>query len=209
MKKLLLLILFVPIGKVVADDFKVLFVNDKDLKFVNGKNIKIGDIFSDVRDINWEREKQAVKAINMVTKKQTLFVGREWVKKTGINALLHEKHLSTHDKQGEEESFYDKLHNVFDDQYNLLDSIEIDSDIELSDSCYFQVTYDYNDTKQTKNLKNKGNTIVIDKTLFHIEEEQLEPQDIIISIDLVDDRTGIIIFVKDDIELNIYPEELQ
>ena len=86
-----------------------------------------------------------------------------------------------------------------------MNSIAIHSDVELSDKSYFQVSYDYGDTKLTKKLKNSGQNVIIDKSLFLIDGEQLEPRDITLSIDYVDENTGFVVFIKDGILLSIYP----
>ena len=57
---ILLLLLSLGIGYAQAGHFKVLFVNDANLKYTNGKIVKVGDTFSDANDIAWQKEKQAV-----------------------------------------------------------------------------------------------------------------------------------------------------
>lgn len=207
---LFLLSLILAVIQILADDYKVLFVNDNNLRFVNGKIVKVGAIFSDVKDIDWKMEKQAIKAINLNTKKQTLFVGKNWIKQSGFKALLHNRHLSTHDGQDDlaELTIYDKLQRMFADQYDLLDSIEVESEVQLSEVCYFQATYEYGNKKITKRLKHRGNIVIIDKTLFNNDGECLEPRDIILSIDYNDDSSATTIFVKDNIELIVYPNQL-
>ena len=54
MKRLvLLLLLSLGISYVHAGNFKVLFVNDANLKYTNGKVVKVGDTFKSAEDINW------------------------------------------------------------------------------------------------------------------------------------------------------------
>ena len=78
MKRIAILLwLSMCIGQLSADEYKVLLVNDASLKFTNGKVVRVGDVFTDVKDINWQKEKQAVKAINLTTRKPILFVGKE------------------------------------------------------------------------------------------------------------------------------------
>jgi hypothetical protein len=192
-----------------ADSFKVLFVNDATLKYVNGKNVKVGDIFSNVQDIQWEKDKQAVKAINMTTKKQTLFVGKSWIKKTGLDALLHHRHLSTHDELNEntEPTLFDKLAKTFEDQYDLLDSVIVETQVDLSAKRYFQITYEYGDTRLTKKLSHSGKNIIIDTSIFNVDEEKLEPRDVMLTIDYINDDTGETIFVK-DVEISFIPNQL-
>ena len=210
MRKLLLLLsLTLGINQMKADSFKVLFVNDATLKYVNGKNVKVGDIFSDVQDIQWEKDKQAVKAINMATKKQTLFVGKSWIKKTGIDAMLHHRHLSTHDELDEnaEATIFDKLARTFEDQYDLLDSVMVETQVELSTKRYFQMTYEYGDTKLTKKLNHSGKNVIIDTSIFNVDEEKLEPRDVMLTIDYINEETGETIFVK-DVEISYIPSQI-
>ena len=211
MRKLLLLLsLTLGINQMKADSFKVLFVNDANLKYVNGKNVKVGDVFSNVQDILWEKDKQAVKAINMATKKQTLFVGKNWIKKTGIDALLHHRHLSTHDELDEnaEATIFDKLARTFEDQYDLLDSIIVETQVELSAKRYFQISYEYGDTKLTKKLSRNGKNVIIDTSLFNVDGEKLDPRDVILTIDYINEDTGETIFVK-DVEISYIPNQIE
>lgn len=210
MRKLLLLLsLTLGINQMKADSFKVLFVNDATLKYVNGKNVKVGDIFSDVQDILWEKDKQAIKAINMETKKQTLFVGKSWIKKSGIDAMFHHRHLSTHDELDEnaEATIFDKLARTFEDQYDLLDSVMVETQVELSTKRYFQMTYEYGDTKLTKKLNHSGKNVIIDTSIFNVDEEKLEPRDVMLTIDYINEETGETIFVK-DVEISYIPNQI-
>jgi len=192
-----------------ADSFKVLYVNDSNLKYVNGKNVKVGDIFSNVQDILWEKDKQAIKAINMETKKQTLFVGKSWIKKSGIDAMFHHRHLSTHDELDEnaEATIFDKLARTFEDQYDLLDSVMVETQVELSTKRYFQMTYEYGDTKLTKKLNHSGKNVIIDTSIFNVDEEKLEPRDVMLTIDYINEETGETIFVK-DVEISYIPSQI-
>ena len=211
MKRITLLLwLSMCIGQMSADNYKVIFVNDASLKFSNGKTVRVGDVFSDVKDINWEKEKQAVKAMNMTTRKPILFVGKEWMKKSGVSVLFNDKQLSAHDGGDgrTEPTIYDKLRTIFDDEYNMLDSVEVNTDLDLSGGNHFQVTYKYGDATITKQLAQKDKTVIFDKSLFVIDGKSLEPKDVNMSIDYVDGASGIIIFVKDNIKLFVVPGSL-
>ena len=211
MKRITLLLwLSMCISQMSADNYKVIFVNDASLKFSNGKTVRVGDVFSDVKDINWEKEKQAVKAMNMTTRKPILFVGKEWMKKSGVSVLFNDKQLSAHDGGDgrTEPTIYDKLRTIFDDEYNMLDSVEVNTDLDLSGGNHFQVTYKYGDATITKQLAQKDKTVIFDKSLFVIDGKSLEPKDVNMSIDYVDGASGIIIFVKDNIKLFVFPGSL-
>ena len=211
MKRITILLwLSMCIGQLSADNYKVILVNDANLKFTNGKLVHKGDVFSDVKDIAWEKEKQAVKVINMSTKKPMLFVGKEWVKNTGVSVLYSESGLSTHDGgDGTSElTLYERLRPIFAEEYNMLDSVEVDTDLDLTGGNHFQATYKYGDATITKPLPQKDKAVIFDKSLFVIDGKELEPKDVTLSIDYIDGASGLVIFVKDNIKLFVFPGSL-
>ena len=126
MKKLVLLLLFsIGISYVYAGKFKVLFVNDASLKYTNGKVVKVGDTFKSAEDINWQKDKQAIKVFDLTAKKQMIFLGKEWTRKSGFDALVSQKRLSTNEAAGLPEDQKDPFMDIFEDEYLLLDPIEI------------------------------------------------------------------------------------
>lgn len=213
MKKLLLLsCLGLWFSHASADNYKVLFINDATLTYNNGKHVKVGDTFTDVNTIKWQKDKQAVKVFNLTTKKQMLMLGKQYMRKTGMEALISSKRLSTNDFMDTSDTpktIYEKLGSVFDSQYDLLDTIELPADVELNDKCYFQATYKYGDTILTKKLKSKnGNTVILDKSIFEVDGKQLGPRDITLSIEYVNNDEELPIFVKDGIEVTYIPDVL-
>ena len=206
MKRLLPLLLSLGLNIAQADNFKVLYVNDSNLTYKNGKSVKVGDVFKEANEILWKKEKQAVKVINLATMRQSLLVGKSWVNKSGVDALINNKHLSTHDKSGDaENTIFDKIARMFAEEYDLLDSIIIHSDIELSDKSYFQTSYNYGDTKLTKRLKSSEQNVIIDMSLFNVDGEQLEPRDLTLSIEYINEDTGMTVLAKEGVELSVYP----
>lgn len=209
MKRLLMLIsLSLWIDLSYSEDYKVLFVNDANLKYSNGKAVKKGDVISDVNSIKWELEKQAVKVISQVTKKIALFTGKEWVRAKGTEALVYTKHTSTQVTDNSDD-IYTKLFSIFDNEYELMDSIEITTDIELSDVCYFTAAYMYGDAKIVKKLGHKDNHIIIDMSLFHVDDKNLEPRDVQLSIEYVNEKEFRTISVRDEIDLLIIPKMIK
>lgn len=211
MKRITILLwLSMCIGQMSADNYKVLKVNDANLKFSNGKTVHVGDVFSDVKDIDWKEDKQAVRVINLTTKKPMLFVGKEWIKKKGVDVLYNDRQLSTHEGSDgrTEPTIYDKLRTIFEDEYNLLDSVEVNTDLDLSGGNHFQVTYKYGDATITKKLAQTDKTVIFDKSLFVIDGKALVPKDVTMSIDYVDGASGLVIFVKDNIKLFVFPDSL-
>lgn len=207
----LLLVLSLGISYVYAGNFKVLFVNDANLKYTNGKAVKVGDTFKAAEDINWQKDKQAVKAIDMSTKKQMIFLGREWTRKGGLDALVSSKRLSTHDAAGLPPEQQDPFSGIFDDEYLLLDPIEIPvkESIALDGNNHFEVTFDYGDTRLTKTLKQNGRALVLDKSIFEVDGEKLEPRDIVISIDYIAADSPIPTLAKDKVDIIYIPDVLE
>ena len=208
---ILLLVLSLGISYATAANFKVLFVNDATLKYTNGKAVKVGDTFKSAEDINWQKDKQAIKAIDMSTKKQLIFLGKEWSRKGGLDALITSKRLSTHDAAGLPEDQQDPFSGIFDDEYLLLDPIEIPvkKSIVLDEGNHFEATYDYGDTRLTKTLKQKEHAVILDKSIFEVDGEKLEPRDIVISIDYITADSPVPTLAKDKIDVIYIPEVLE
>ena len=160
MKKLLIIVvLSLWANLVFADSYKILYVNDANLTYKDGRKVQKGDVISDASSIKWEKAKQAVKVINQSTKRQALFTGRNYVRPEGADALVYIRHAST---QASGNSIHAKLYNTFRGQYELLDSIEVPTDLELSEDCYFTAAYMYGDTKIVNRLNYKDGDVIID-----------------------------------------------
>ncbi len=212
MKKLVLLLLFsIGISYVYAGKFKVLFVNDASLKYTNGKVVKVGDTFKSAEDINWQKDKQAIKVFDLTAKKQMIFLGKEWTRKSGFDALVSQKRLSTNEAAGLPEDQHDPFMGIFEDEYLLLDPIEIPvkESIVLDDKSHFEATYDYGDTRLTKPLKQKGHAVILDKSIFAVDGKELEPRDITISIDYISADNPIPTLAKEKIEVTYIPDVIE
>ena len=126
--------------------------------------------------------------------------------------LTANRHLSTHRGMADanhQPTFYDQIEGLFESHYDLMDPIFIKTDIELSPTRYFQVSYYYGDTRITKRLRSTpDNEVVIDKTIFNIDGKQLEARDIQLAIDFIDESTHNTIFVKDGINVFVVPDEI-
>lgn len=206
MKRILsIMLLSLGLNMAYADDFKVLLVNDASLKYKNGKTVKVGDVFKSAEDINWQKDKQAVKAYNMTTKKQVIFLGMKYVRKTGSKAMINQKFLSTHNPG---DTIQAQLASVFADEYILLDSVMVATNVDLNEKRYFLATYEYGDAKITKRLSHEKDMVIIDKSLFKFDDQKLKPRDIRLSIDFVDKQEGRIAIPIKDIDLFVVPLKL-
>lgn len=190
--------------------YRVLAMNNGDI-LINGKKVRVGMVFDDKAKVTWSKEKQAMRVFNMRTKRQFLMVSYS-LKQNNLTAyeiLTSNRHLSTHESENKKTSFFSNLKLLFEDQYSLMDSIMISTDMPFDDNHYLLATYKYGDAQISKKLDYKDGHIIIDRTLFNIEDEHLEPRDIFITIEYKDEERGMMAFVKSDIELLIIPDKLQ
>ena len=204
---LLFLLILVLLAK--AASYKVLRLNHPQI-FINGKHAKVGDVFNDQAVIRWTKDRQAMQVIDTSSKKRYLMVAKPSEKRelTALEIFTRINHLSTHAPSGEVEQF-DKLEMSIAPAYDLFDQITIPTDIPVNDIHYFRGTYQYGDASVIKRLKYENGCIVIDKSLFHLDNKVLEPRDIILSIDYVVKTPANAVFIKNNIQLTIIPEILE
>ena len=210
MKRILsLLLLLAGLLSIEAATYKILRLNHT-LIFINGKIAKVGDTFSDNSVIRWTIDKQAMQVMDMDSKKRYLMVARPSEKKelTALEILTRTNHLSTH-APGDDAEPFDKLEMSIAPAYDLFDHITIPTDITVNDTHYFRATYDYGDTRITKRLKYENGSIIIDKSLFQVDDKQLEPRDITLGIDYVIRTPANAVFIKNNIQITVVPENLE
>lgn len=195
-----------------ADRYKIIFMNYPTLH-INGKTAKVGDVFDDNATVRWSKLRQAMKVYNLDKKKQMLMVARTVDEKgTSIrDILIANKHLSTHSTYSDtaESNELKKLQHMFEWQYDVLDKVEIESTVPLSDKQYFNATYYYGDTRISKRLNSDNGKVVIDKTIFEIDGKKLEPRDIEIDLDYFDEVNKTVSFVTAGVEIFIVPEKIK
>jgi len=176
---------------------------------INGKPAKVGDVFDDKAIVRWSKERQAMRVFNLDKKKQILMVAHTVNPKGNsiTDILTANKHLSTHSTSSQTPpSLLRMLQHTFEKQYDLMDTIKINSPISLSDKKYFQASYYYGDSRITKKLNSNGGEVYIDRSIFNIDGKQLEPRDVEIDIDFVDETDSTFAFVCSGIEIYIVPE---
>ena len=69
------------------------------------------------------------------------------------------------------------------------------------------ITYEYGDTRLTKKLSHSGKNVIIDTSIFNVDEEKLEPRDVMLTIDYFNEDTGETIYVK-DVEISYIPNQI-
>lgn len=208
--KSILLLQLLLLTIVQAGNYKVLYLNSHKIS-INGKSVKVGDVFTDKDIIKWTEDRQAMKVIDVETNKRYLFVAKlaNGTEQTPYDILTRNKHLSTHDDGVDTKNDILKLKMSIANEYDLMDSIELPTDLKVDSLHYFVVTYQYGDTKLAKRLKHKDNNIIIDKSIFFVDGEKLEPRDITLSISYVNGNPEMPVYIKGRIDMKVIPDILE
>ena len=208
---ILLIVTFFNSSILRADDYKILYTNSKDV-LVDGKKVQVGATFNDKSVITWAKdvERQAIKAVNTKTNKMCLFVSQSLEKNslTALEILTANKHLSTHAayQEGQDISIPIKLRKSFEENYELLDTLVIDTNVKLPPSLALIATYTYGDARVSKTLKTENGQVFIDRKLFSIDGKALQPRDVTLNLDLYNKDDGMYTFIKADVQLMVIPE---
>ena len=205
---LLLMVLMVNAQK-KEHTYKVLYMNHPQI-LIDGRQAKVGVFFNENSIVTWAKDGQAMKIQDVCCNKRYVLpaIPKEKKSLTVLQILTRIGHLSTH-APGEDVSSFEKLESTIAPQYYLLDSIDIPTDITVDETHYFRGYYRYGDARIMKRLTYKDGCIIIDKTLFHVDDKRLDPRDISLSIDYVVKTPANAVFIKDDIKLIMVPEKLE
>ncbi len=192
-----------------ANSYKILNLNSPAI-YINGKQVKIGDSFNESDKVTWTAKRQAMRLIDLKSNKQYLLVSHnEHEKDKSIIELISRiNHLSTHAPgvPDREDDILTKLILIFDAEYNIYDFVEIETNLVLDKNHYFTITYQYGDTKISKPLRTNGSKVIIDKSIFDIDDKKLGHRDILVEISYSDFNKTY--FVKDQIKLFIIPDKI-
>lgn len=218
MRKLVIMILLLSLLQVTgkANRLKILWMNHPQL-LINGKLAKVGDVFGRNDKITWAKgkPKQAMTVIDIDDNyKRYLVVANptENNSESGLQILIRIKNLSTHDRSDGNDlqmGSFDRLEESLQSHYYLLDSITVPTDITVNENNYFLGSYKYGDTRISKRLPFQNGQIIIDKSLFHVDNKKLDPRDISLTKDYVVRTLDNTVFIKDNILLTIIPEKLE
>ena len=125
---------------------------------INNKNLKVNDWFDDSSNISWSSAKQAMKVLSSDNK--TYYVLAEdylKIKPTSFNQfLIAQKSASTRHSL-----FFPSMTEFFEDDFILLDQLEIDlTDLDLEEGTGFQI-YDPSNEDFKVNLPVEGGILKI------------------------------------------------
>lgn len=166
-KEIILGLLLITSCFAFADRYKVLYVNSSDIR-VGNKVISVGNIFDDKETIKWTSELQAMKVINLNTKRVMVFAAKALKKKKSSSLyeyLTGIKHLSTRELN-----------------HNNIEEWQMDTTLYLLDTLYLSLPPRHNKSATAKivrkqgkeiSIPNNGHNYIITRNLF--EEQKSQP----------------------------------
>lgn len=175
-----------------SDDFKVLFVNTKDLK-IGENRVKNGTVFKDTEKIYWKNSRQYMRVRNLKTHK-TYIVSQADFKKdeeTTLHQLLVTNRLSTRELGPEKE----RLRNPV----LLLDTLDIPAPKEYTSDIKNYIHIKNGEIVHEIKKSEDSRYYLIPRSLFNNVEEET------VIIDIFAKEDGLEYPVYEDVELLILP----
>lgn len=102
----------------------------------------------------------------------------------------------------------ERLRTLFAEEYDLFEPVRVECDGDLLKDGRFFVTYDYGEASITKDLATDGGAIVIDRSIFSVDGQELEPRDVEVNIFYQAASEKRPIAVKPWVRINVYPAPL-
>lgn len=201
MKKVIFLIVAFAISAVLkAERYKIIAMNTPSVEIGEKEFVK-GDTISDIHDINWKAPREAIKVLNLATRKQELVVSENYTryKSNSLGDYLSKtKHLST--RNG-------KMGNVVEigahlsDTFYLDDSITIETDMPTDKLRYFFISYDYGGEEINKRIPCADGDFTVSDDIFMIDGKAIRPFETTLSVYYADEEKGTVTLVSDKMHI--------
>lgn len=180
---------------------------------INGKPISEGQTIESIAVITWAdgTNKQAFDAIetrNLAEYRFRYLTNRSQPKSETIwSYLVRTNNLSTHNGPLEEDCIK-KLKKSIDKEYCLWNSIYIPTECTMDSTHYFVAKYKLGNSTRTKRLEYERQNIIIDNSIFKVDNKEFEPCDIKVTISYVDGNPWHPVFVKSKVEIIYIPDKV-
>lgn len=214
MKQTLTVLLLLLATTMSAERFKILNLSDKAI-LVDGKPAKKGMEMTDKSVVTWPQtgQRAALSIVSLETGKVYLLPDKmhERKAKTVAEILVSSNKVSTQGPgtQSSELILRERLRNIFAEEYDLFEPIRVACDEDLTRDGKFFVTYEYGEASITKDLMAEGGFVVIDRSLFLVDGQKLEPRDVELNIFYQINGETRPIVAKGWVKINLYPMPLE
>lgn len=188
-------------------DFRIVFLNTPTIS-INGKELKVNDVFTEKAAIKWSSPKQAMKIVDTNSGQQRLVVAEQYQKSKAadiMSFLKGVKHLSSRGSTNDIVT----LRNVVNDHFYFTDSISIPTTFKTDDNHFFYVSYDYKGEEVNKRIHNENGTFSISGDIFKVDGKPIPPFDVRLSLyylDLKEDKSTLI---TDGMVVTLIPKEIK
>lgn len=145
-------------SEVFADDYRILLINNGVVR-IEGKTVQKGDTFSDKDDISWENERQAIKAINLSTRKSMVLTAAQ-MKKADCSSLLDYAVFVN------QMSVRDYVRSYSSTEQYLLDTLTLTLPVSQSEVTNIKMVYSHLGKRVSKNLPMSGCDVIVTRTQF-------------------------------------------
>lgn len=163
-----------PTEAVAQVKYKILFLNTTSV-VVDGRRLHVGDTLLDNQKIHWEQERQAMKVADLQTRRQRVLVADKQMLKGhhSLSEMLSATH-SLSSRDGRPTNVH-QLREALTGQQVLTDTLWQEMTLAVDDTHYFFLSYQYRGETIYKLLPRRSGWFVIDRSIFTIDGESIEP----------------------------------
>ncbi len=204
MKKVIsLMLLFVFVVSMRADNYKILWMNTSAIKIGN-KICRKGSTFSDRSIVAWKRPGQAIKAQNLRTKEIDLFVEPAFKmhkSKSILEYYIRTNHMSTREVPPTPEEL--KCSKRLNSMFYMLDEIHIRCIVPKDNNTYYYIRYEQNGKIHEKKLLTDKDGFVIPRSLLEVGDAG-KSMELIVSV-YFKESTGEDLLITDSMKIQLLP----
>lgn len=208
MIRIFLLTLILSTAITAAADYRIIFLNTPSIR-INGRELKINDIFHPSSQVEWNSPRQAMKIADTRTGEQKLLVASQYQKskaRTIENYISGVKHLSS---RGIGASNAVALRARLTDHFFFTDSLRIETGFPTDHHRFFYISYVYNGEEINKMIPNENGAFTITKDIFTIDGKAIPPFEATLTVNYLDETTGKVTLVTDSMIITPIPERLE
>ncbi len=208
MIRILFLVLGILVSLSAYADYRIVFLNTPTIK-INGKSLKVNDIFAPSSSVEWTSPKQAMKIIDTASGEQRLLVASQYQKSKAKNIQSYisgVKHLSS---RGIGSSNVVALRATLSDHFFFTDSLKIETDFPTDHQRFFYISYTYNGEEINKMIPNDNGSFTISQDIFTIDGKPIPPFETTLSVFYLDETTGKVTLITEDMAITLIPDRLE
>lgn len=197
---ILTFILFCMTASAQNESYKILYLNTPTIE-IGGEDITKGDVFPANASIKWASDKQAMRVVSMVSKRQFTLSSKITLGHKSLSAFLKgEKALAT--RPGYPSSI-PELRSEIPTTIYLLDRYEVNTSIPIDEEHFFFATYtkDGEVINKKLNVLPQGKGFYIDRSLWEIDGVAFTPTSTVVTISYYDVPKGTVTDVNSNITI--------